>query len=119
MKKISSKTFMLISLIVFLIVNSFLLFSYYKFYLSDKMVSDLVHAKNQNHESLYVIASSIDGKTIEEAKELVRLYVKNNGGYITLKDSFGNLIYSNKRDTSKLFSSTTIVNIDNRNFKQK
>ena len=116
MKKVSSKTFMLISLIVFLFVNSFLLFSYYKFYLSDKMVSDLVHAKKQNHESLYVIASSIDGKTIEEAKELVNLYVKNNGGYITLKDSFGNVIYSNKKDTSKFFSSTTIVNIDNRNF---
>ena len=116
MKKVSSKTFMLISLIVFLFVNSFLLFSYYKFYLSDKMVSDLVYAKKQNHESLYVIASSIDGKTIEEAKELVNLYVKNNGGYITLKDSFGNVIYSNKKDTSKFFSSTTIVNIDNRNF---
>ena len=116
MKKVSSKTLMLISLIVFLFVNSFLLFSYYKFYLSDKMVSDLVHAKKQNHESLYVIASSIDGKTIEEAKELVNLYVKNNGGYITLKDSFGNVIYSNKKDTSKFFSSTTIVNIDNRNF---
>ncbi len=116
MKKVSSKTFMLISLIVFLFVNSFLLFSYYKFYLSDKMLSDLVHAKKQNHESLYVIASSIDGKTIEEAKELVNLYVKNNGGYITLKDSFGNVIYSNKKDTSKFFSSTTIVNIDNMNF---
>lgn len=116
MKKVSSKTLMLISLIVFLFVNSFLLFSYYKFYLSDKMVSDLVYAKKQNHESLYVIASSIDGKTIEEAKELVNLYVKNNGGYITLKDSFGNVIYSNKKDTSKFFSSTTIVNIDNRNF---
>lgn len=116
MRKFSSKTVTIIILIIFLFVNSVFLFSYYKFYLSDKMVSDLVKAKKQNHESLYVIASSIDGKTIEEATELVDLYVKNNGGYITLKDSRGNIIFSNKSDTSRLFSSTTIVNIDNRNY---
>lgn len=116
MKKISSKTVTLLLLVIFLFINSTFLFSYYKFYLSDKMISDLVHAKQKNHESLYVIASSIDGKSIEEATELVDLYVKNNGGYVTLKDTLGNIIYSNKTDTSRLFSSTTIVNIDNKNF---
>lgn len=116
MKKISSKFVTLIILFVFLFVNSVFLFSYYKFYLSDKMLSDLVKAKKQNHESLYVIASSIDGRTIQEATEIVNLYVKNNGGYITLRDSRGNLIFSNKIDTSTFFSSTTIVNIDNRNY---
>ena len=116
MKRFSSKTVSMIILVIFLLLNSVFLFSYYKFYLSDKMLSDLVKAKKQNHESLYVIASSIDGKSIEEATELVNLYVKNNGGYITLRDSIGKIIFSNKSDTSRFFSSTTIVNIDNRNY---
>lgn len=116
MKKVSSKTLILILLVIFLLVNSVLLFSYYNFYLSDRMISNLAKAKKQNHESLYVIASTVEGKTIEEAVDLINLYVKNNGGYITLKDDNGNVVYSNKKDTSKLFSSTTIINIENDNY---
>ena len=116
MKKVSSKTLILILLVIFLLVNSVLLFSYYNFYLSDRMISNLAKAKKQNHESLYVIASTVEDKTIEEAVDLINLYVKNNGGYITLKDDNGNVVYSNKKDTSKLFSSTTIINIENNNY---
>lgn len=116
MRKISSKTITLIILVIFLLVNSVLLFSYYNFYLSDKMISDLALAKKRNHESLYVIASSVEGKSIEQTVELINLYVKNNGGYVTLKDSSGNILYANKKDTSRLFSSTTIISIEDDNY---
>lgn len=108
----SNKTITLLIVIILLAVNSGLLFSYYNFYLSDKIASDLVDAKNKNHESIYIITKSVEDKNIEEALGLIKLYVTNNGGYITLKDSNGNLIYTNKKDASKLFSSTTLINID-------
>lgn len=108
----SNKTITLLIVIILLAVNSGLLFSYYNFYLSDKIASDLVEAKNKNHESIYIITKSVEDKNIEEALGLIKLYVTNNGGYITLKDSNGNLIYTNKKDASKLFSSTTLINID-------
>lgn len=108
----SNKTITLLVAIILLAVNSGLLFSYYNFYLSDKIASDLVDAKNKNHESIYIITKSVEDKDIDEALDLIKLYVTNNGGYITLKDSNGSLIYSNKKDTSKLFSSTTLINID-------
>lgn len=111
-KSWSNKTITLLIVIILLAVNSGLLFSYYNFYLSDKIASDLVDAKNKNHESIYIITKSVEDKNIEEALGLIKLYVTNNGGYITLKDSNGNLIYTNKKDASKLFSSTTLINID-------
>lgn len=116
MKKRTSKTVALFTIIILLAINSGLLFSYYNFYLSDKLVSDLVSAKMKNRKNLYVIARSVEGKNIDETIELINLYIKNNGGYVTLKDSFGTIIYANKSDTSRLFSSTTIVNIGNDNY---
>lgn len=111
-KEWSNKTITLLIVIILLAVNSGLLFSYYNFYLSDKIASDLVTAKNKNHESIYIITKSIEDKNIDEALNLIKLYVTNNGGYITLKDSSGSLIYTNKKDSSKLFSSTTLIDIN-------
>ncbi|MEE0699731.1 MAG: HAMP domain-containing sensor histidine kinase [Bacilli bacterium] len=116
MKRVSSKTITLLVVIVLLAINSGLLFSYYNFYLSDKMANDLAAAKRQNHESLYVIAKSVEDRSLSESVELIKLYVANNGGYVTLKDSTGTVIYANKSDTSRLFSSTTIITIDNSNY---
>lgn len=116
MKKWSNKTITLLIVIIFLAINSGLLFSYYNFYLSDKMATDLAEAKNQNHESIYVISKGIEGKPIDEAVYLIKLYVNNNGGYIILKDENGNKIYSNTKDISKLFSTTSMINIDGKSY---
>ena len=89
MKKWSNKTLTLLISIVLLAVNGGLLFSYYNFYLSDKMASDLSSARTENHNSIYVISKSIEGKSRDEALELIELYIKNNGGYITIKDNNG------------------------------
>lgn len=116
MKNWSNKTITLVIVIILLAINSGLLFSYYNFYLSDKMANDLAEAKRQNHESVYVITKSIEGKELDEAIYLMRIYVNNNDGYIILKDEYGNKIYSNTKDVSKLFSTTTMVNIDGENY---
>ena len=116
MKKWSNKTLTLLVSIVLLAVNGGLLFSYYNFYLSDKMANDLSSARTENHNSIYVITRSIEGKTKDEALDLIKLYVKNNGGYITIKDSSGNTIYTNSKDTSKIFSTTTMISIDGDNY---
>ena len=116
MKKFSSKTMTLLFVIILLAINSGLLISYYKFYLSDQMLNDLVEAKNQNHDSLYVITKGIEGKKLDESIELISLYVDNNGGYVTLKDDEGKIIFTNAKDVSKLFSSTTMVLIENDNY---
>ena len=113
MKKWSNKTLTLFISIILLAVNSGLLFSYYNFYLSDKMASDLASAREKNHNSIYIITKSIEGKTKNEAIDLIKLYVKNNGGYITIKDTLGNTVYTNNKDLSKIFSTTTMINIDN------
>ncbi len=116
MKKWSNKTLTLLISIVLLAVNGGLLFSYYNFYLSDKMASDLSSARRENHNSIYVISKSIEGKSRDEALELIELYIKNNGGYITIKDNNGVVVYTNNKDISKLFSSTTMINIDGENY---
>ena len=116
MKKWSNKTLTLLVSIILLALNGGLLFSYYNFYLSDKMANDLSSAKTENHNSIYVITKSIEGKTRDEALDLIRLYVKNNGGYITIKDSSGDTVYTNSKDTSKIFSTTTMINIDGYNY---
>ena len=116
MKKWSNKTLTLLISIVLLAVNGGLLFSYYNFYLSDKMASDLSSARRENHNSIYVISKSIEGKSRDEALELIELYIKNNGGYITIKDNNGVVVYTDNKDISKLFSSTTMINIDGENY---
>ncbi len=116
MKKWSNKTITLLIMVILLVVNSGLLFSYYNFYLSDKMVTDLTEAKNKNHESIYIIAKGIEGKTLEESVELIKIYIDNNGGYITLKEENGKLIYTNKSDASKIFSSSTLVSIEGKSY---
>lgn len=112
MKKMKSKTVALLIIIVLLAVNSGLLFSYYSFYLSDRMITDLTEAKNQNYNSLYTIAKTIDGKNLDDSIKVIKSYTKENGGYVTLKDSKKNIIYTNKKESDKLFSSTIIIYIN-------
>lgn len=111
-RKWSNKTLALFIVIILLAVNSGLLFSYYNFYLSDRFASDLIKAKNQNHESISIINKIIRGKNINEALDLIKFYVDNNGGYIIIKDEMGETIYSNTKDLSKILSTTTIINIE-------
>lgn len=112
MKRWSSKTVTLLIVIILLAINSGFLFSYYNFYLSDKITSDMVSAKNKNHESISIITKSIEGKSFDEALDLIKLYVDNNGGYIILKDEDGKTVYTNNKDISKFFSSTTTIEIE-------
>ena len=72
MKKMKSKTVALLIIIVLLAVNSGLLFSYYSFYLSDRMITDLTEAKNQNYNSLYAIAKTIDGKNLDDSIKVIK-----------------------------------------------
>lgn len=116
MKKMKSKTVALLIIIVLLAVNSGLLFSYYSFYLSDRMITDLTEAKNQNYNSLYTIAKTIDGKNLDDSIKVIKLYTKENGGYVTLKDSKKNVIYTNKKESDKLFSSTIIIYINDNEY---
>ena len=110
--KLKSKTLILICIIILIAVNSGILFSYYYFYISDKMENDLIQAKNQNYQSVYNIAKSIEGKKIDDAINVIKTYISKNGGYLTLKDSSGEVIYTNKNDKTKVFSSTIIVYIN-------
>ena len=116
MKKMKSKTVALLIIIVLLAVNSGLLFSYYSFYLSDRMITDLTEAKNQNYNSLYAIAKTIDGKNLDDSIKVIKSYTKENGGYVTLKDSKKNVIYTNKKESDKLFSSTIIIYINDNEY---
>ncbi len=112
MKKVKSKTISLLVVIVLLAINSGLLFSYYNFYLSDKIFSDLTSAKNQNYGNLYAISKTLEDKTLDEAIEEIELYTNEHGGYVSLKDDDGKVVYTNKKDLNKLFSSTMIVYIE-------
>lgn len=116
MKKMKSKTVALLIIIVLLAVNSGLLFSYYSFYLSDRMITDLTEAKNQNYNSLYAISKTIDGKNLDDSIKVIKSYTKENGGYVTLKDSKKNVIYTNKKESDKLFSSTIIIYINDNEY---
>lgn len=116
MKKMKSKTVALLIIIVLLAVNSGLLFSYYSFYLSDRMITDLTEAKNQNYNSLYAIAKTIDGKNLDDSIKVIKSYTKENGGYVTLKDGKKNVIYTNKKESDKLFSSTIIIYINDNEY---
>ena len=116
MKRWSSKTITLLIVIILLAVNSGFLFSYYNFYLSDKITSDMVSAKDKNHESISIIVKSIEGKSFDEALDLIKMYVDNNGGYIILKDENGKTVYTNNKDISKFFSSTTTIEIEQKEY---
>ena len=115
MKNISYKTITVLIVIILIAVNSGLLFSYYNFYLSDRVTNDIVNSKDINRKKLYEVTKKHDGKSLEEATEIIKNYANKNGGYITLKDEYGNILYSNKKDSSKLFSSAMMVNIEGKN----
>lgn len=113
MKNMKTKTTTLLILFVLFIINSILLFSYYSFYLSDKISSDLVNAKNENYRNLYIMSRGLYRKNLDESINFIKLYIDKEGGYVSLKTISGDILFTNKKDISKLFSSTAIVNIDN------
>ncbi len=116
MKKWSTKSATFLFIVILLAINSGFLFSYYNFYLTDRITDDLSLAKEQNHENLYVIASSIEEKSLNESVEIIKKYIKNNGGYATLKTPEGDVIFSNKEKNSKLFSSMIMVEIGDKTY---
>ncbi len=96
-------------------LNSIFLFSYYKFYLSNKLVDNIVEAKEYNHRKLYYLTRLIDGNNLDKTVEILDSYAKKNNGYITLSTMDGEIIYQ-KKSSGKLFSSTTFVHIDGNNY---
>ena len=112
MRTSKEKFFYLITLIVVLFINSVFLFSYYNFYLTDKISNDIREAKNINHENIYQISKNLYNKNLTDSIIEIKDYVKNNGGYASLKTMNGDILYTNKKDINKLFSSTVIILID-------
>lgn len=112
MKKVGTKTFSLIIIILLIIFNSVVLFSYYNFYISDKISSDLITSRETNHNELYNIANNLRGYNIYDSIEILKKYVKEKGGYVSIETMDGNILYTNKKDINKLFSSSGIIIID-------
>ena len=109
MKNIKSKAPTIFVLCILIFLNSIILFSYYNFYLSDKITTDIIEAKNKNYLVLNNITRKIYGKTLDEIVYIIDYEVKENGGYISLKQKDGKVLYTNKKDINKLFSSTVIL----------
>lgn len=112
----SAKTIVLVFVIILIATNFGILFSYYKFYLSDQIINEITVSKNKNNEKLYDISKRINNKKLDETIIIIKEFVKSNGGYILLKDINGNTIYTNKKDISKLFSSTVLVFIEDKEY---
>lgn len=113
--KWSFKKITILITITLISLNSIFLFSYYKFYLSNKLVDNIVEAKDYNHRKLYYLTRLIDGRNLDETVEILDSYAKKNNGYITLSTLDGEIIYQ-KKSTGKLFSSATFVYIDGNNY---
>lgn len=112
----NAKTAVLVFVIILIATNFGILFSYYKFYLSDQIINEITISKNKNNEKLYDIAKRVNNKKLNESLIIIKDFVKVNGGYVLLKDINGNTIYTNKKDISKLFSSTVLVFIENKEY---
>ena len=116
MKNMKTKTLTLASLIILIIINSVLLFTYYDFYLSKKITSDIIESKEENHYVLVEITRNIYDKTLDDTISIIKDYVLKNGGFILIKSKDGKVLYSNKKDINKLFSSSTLVMIDHEEY---
>ncbi len=113
--KWSFKKITILITVALISLNSIFLFSYYKFYLSNKLVDNIVEAKEYNHRKLYYLTRLIDGNNLDKTVEILDSYAKKNNGYITLSTMDGEIIYQ-KKSSGKLFSSTTFVHIDGNNY---
>lgn len=116
MRKLKSKTLTILMVIIFLGLNFGFIFSYYNFYLFGKIRTELNDAKEKNYESLYVISKKVSGKSLEEAIDEIIFYTNKHGGFVSLKDKNKKEVYTNKKDISQLFSSTTMIYIDNNEY---
>ena len=115
-KNLKARTVTLISLTILLILNSIFLFSYYFFYVSDKLANDLIAAKNKNYTHIYHITTGIKGKNLPDSIDVIESYVKKHGGYVTLKDENKNILFTNNSDKRKLFSSSAIIYINDNEY---
>lgn len=107
--KVKSKTIILLVVVILLAGNIGILFSYYKFYISDRMLEDLTNARNQNYKCLYEISDRILSSPPSATINILKQYVKQNDGYVVLKDKSKNVLYTNKSDISKMFSSSIVI----------
>jgi len=112
MRASKEKLSYLITLILFLVVNSIFLLSYYNFYLTDKISNDIREAKNINHENIYQISKKLYNKSLADSITEIQNYIKENGGYACLRTMNGDVLFTNKKDINNLFSSTVIILID-------
>lgn len=107
--KVKSKTIILLIVVILLASNIGILFSYYKFYISDRMLEDLTNARNQNYKSLYEISDKILSSPTSATINILKQYVQKNGGYVVLKDKAKKILYTNKNDISQMFSSSIVI----------
>ena len=61
----NAKTAVLVLAIILIATNFGILFSYYKFYLSDQIINEITIAKNKNNEKLYDITKRINNKKLD------------------------------------------------------
>lgn len=109
----SSKTVAIIFASVILIINSSLLFCYYNFYLSDKLINNFSNIRETTYKEVYEISKMIKEQKIDDAIDIIDNYVLNNGGYITLKRSDGRVLYTNQDRKTNYFNVTTLITIEN------
>ena len=106
---IRKKTIMSIILIFF--INAFLVLTYYRSYLAtqyDEVTRDLIRAYEIKLEELRPILESSDNlyNTIVEI-------VDQKNAIITVKDKFGNLLYSNNKGSiENLYVATSIIEVN-------
>lgn len=110
---IRKKTIMSIILIFF--INAFLVLTYYRSYLAtqyDEVTRDLIRAYEIKLEELRPILESSDNlyNTIVEI-------VDQKNAIITVKDKFGNLLYSNNKGSiENLYVATSIIEVNKETF---
>lgn len=109
----SSKTVSIIFASIILIINSSLLFGYYNFYLSDKLINNFSNIRETTYQEAYEISKMIKEQKIDDAIDIIDNYVLNNGGYVTLKRFDGKVLYTNQNRKTNYFNATSLITIDN------
>lgn len=98
-----------------ILLNSIFLISFYKFYLSNRIVDNIVESREYNNKKLSILLDEIEGKPFDISIKIIDKHCKKNNSYITLSKLNGIIIYKNKA-RGKLFTTSTIVNIEGEHY---
>lgn len=98
-----------------ILLNSIFLFSFYKFYLSNRLVDNIVESREYNNKKLSILLNEIEGKPLNIAVRIIDGHCKKNNSYITLSKLNGMIVYKNKA-RGKLFTTSTIINIEGEHY---